>query len=168
MGDLDGVPVDAHQPGVDELLDQPDVGLVHRDLGPRHPGRHRVAVLAGHHQAQEQAAEPATLGVVHGVVQRLRRLRDGMLDPARGEVARHGQRRTLAALPRLAQHVGQQRQRGGLALDLADQQVDQPRFELEAGPARGPLNGAAQVGLAQRAEQVEAVLQDPGDVGVGG
>ena len=94
-----------------------------------------VAVLAGHHQAQEQAAEPAALGVVHRVVQRLRRLCDGVLDPAGGEVARHGQRRTLAALPCLAQHVGEQRQCGGLALDLADQQVDQARLELEAGPA---------------------------------
>ena len=60
----------------------------------------------------------------------------------------------------------EQRQRGRLALDLADQQVDQPRLEPQPGATGGALDGAAQVRLAHRAEQVQAVLEEPRDVRV--
>ena len=101
-----------------------------------------------------------------GVVQRLRRLGHRVPDPAGGPVAVDGQGRALAPFPGLAQHVREHRQRGRLALDLADQQVDQPRLEPQPGAAGGALDRAAQVRLAHRAEQVEAVLQDPRDVRV--
>ena len=166
VGDLDRVAVDADQPGLDQLLDEPLVRLVGGDLGARHPGAHRVAVLGGHHQPQQQAAEPAALGVVHRVVQALRRLRDGVPDPAGGPVAVDGQRRALAPFPGLTQHVREQRQRGRLTLDLADQQVDQARLEPQPGATGGALDRAAQVRLAHRAEQVEAVLEDARDVRV--
>ena len=56
VGDLDGVPVDAHQPCFDELLNEPLVLVIGGNLRARHPRPHRVAVLAGHHQAQQERA----------------------------------------------------------------------------------------------------------------
>ena len=142
------------------------VRVVDGDLGARHAGPDRVAVLGGHDQAEQQAAELGALGLVHRVVQRLGRLGDGVPDPAGGPVAVDGQGRALAAFPGLAQHVREHRQRGRLALDLADQQVDQARLEPQPGATGRTLDRAAQVRLAHRTEQVEAVLEDPGDVRV--
>ena len=129
-------------------------------------GPDRVAVLGGHDQAEQQAAQLGALGGVHRVVEGLGGPGDGLPDPAGGPVARDGQGRALAALPGLSEHVGEQRQRGGLTLDLADEQVDQPGFEPEPGAAGRTLDRAAQSGLAHRAEQVQAFLQHAGDLRV--
>ena len=56
VGDLDGVPVDAHQPCCDELFHESLVLVVGGHLRPGHPRSHRVAVLGGHHEPQQQGA----------------------------------------------------------------------------------------------------------------
>ena len=107
VGDLDRVPVDAHQAGVDELLDQVSMLVVGSDLRAGHAGAHRVAVLGGHDQAQQESAEAIALGLVHRVVQALGGLGHGGPDPAGRPVAVDGQRRSLPALPGRPQHVRQ-------------------------------------------------------------
>ena len=93
-------------------------------------------------------------------------LGDGVADPAGGLVAVNGQGRSLATRPGLAQHVREQGKRGRLALHVTDQQVDQARLQPEAGPSGRAFDGAAQVGLVHRAQEVQALFEDPRDVGV--
>ena len=157
--DLERVPVDGDQPGVDQLLDEPRVGDVRGDLVARQSGADRVAVVGGRDQPQHQPAKLGPPSGVHGVVQGLGGLGDRLPDPAGGPVAGHGQGRALAAFPGLAQHVREQRQRGRLALDLADQQVDQTGLEPETGASGRPLDRAAELRLAHRPQQVHALLE---------
>ena len=55
----------------------------------------------------------------------------------------------------------QHRQRPRLPFDLVDQQVDEPRLDLEAGTPRRPLDRLPQVRLGHPPEQVQPALDDP-------
>ena len=61
-----------------------------------------------------------------------------------------------------------QRQGAGLALDLAYQQVDQTGLQQQADLAGRSLDRRPQVGFAHRAQQVQAGLDEAGEVRVGG
>ena len=105
----------------------------------------RLALGAGGHQPQQQVAELRALLGVELAVHGLGGLRDRAADPAGGLVAVDGEGPPFAALPRLQQRVGQQREGAGLVLDLADQQVDEPGFDHEPGLAGRCFDGGAQV-----------------------
>ena len=104
--------------------------------------------------------------VVHAVVERLGGPGHRVPDPSGSSVAVHGQRRPLTAAPGLAQDVREQGQRGGFALDVTDEQVDQSLLQSQPRASGRPLDRAAQVGLVHRTQQVQPVLEDPGDLGV--
>ena len=158
VGDLDGVAVAAEQPRPDQALDDRLVLLVGGHRPSRGAGAHRVAGVAGHDEAQHEVTQHVLLAGRHPPEHGLGRLGHRLLDAAGGRVAGHGQGVPLAPGPRLAQHVGQQRQGPGGALDLADEQVDQPRLEPQARLLGGSLDGPAErVGL-HRPEEVQAAL----------
>jgi hypothetical protein len=64
--------------------------------------------------------------------------------------------------------MGQQGQGPRLALNLADQQLDQTGFEQQAGLVSRPLDGRPQVGLTHGTQQVETRLDEADKGGVGG
>ncbi len=61
----------------------------------------------------------------------------------------------------------QQRQRPGLALDLPYQQIDQAGLQQQPDLAGRTLDCGAEVAFAHRAQQVQAGLDETGEVGVG-
>ncbi len=165
--DLHALAVDGHEPRPDEALEELAVLLVRSHLVAGDPGPDRFAVRGRHDEAEEEAPQAAALGFVHPVVERLRRLGDGILDPAGGLVAGDRQRRSLAARPRLPQHVREHRQGRRLPLGLVDEQVDETGLEPQAGPTGRSLDRSPDLLRSQGTEEVEAVLEDPGDVGEG-
>ena len=166
VGQLDGVVVAGHQPGSDQQLDEPLVLGVGGDGAAGDAAAHRFAVRGGGHQAQQQVAQQWPLLGGYLVVDLLGRLGDRASDPTGGLVALDGERAALAPLPRLVQRVRQQRQRPGLALDLAHQQVDQARLQQQPGLAGRTLDRGPQVGVAHRAQQVQSGLDETGEVRV--
>ncbi len=168
VGQLDGVVVAGHQPGVDEQLDEPFVLGVGGDGAAGDAAAHRFAFRGGGHQAQEQVAQQRPLFGGNLVVHLLGRLGDRAADPTGVVVAIDGERATLAPLPRLVQRVRQQRQRSGLALDLAHQQIDQARLQQQTDLAGRTLDRRPQVGFAHRAQQMQSRLDETGEVRVGG
>ena len=164
--DLHVALVAAEQPRVHELFDEPVVCLVQRQLAARDAGADRPAVVAGGHQAEQHVAQVSPLALVEPDVETLGGLRHGVLDPAGAPVALDRERGSLTPFPGLPEGVREQRQRAGLAVDVADQQVDQARLEAEAGVPRRPLDGRPQVLLAHGAGQVQAAFEQPGELRV--
>ena len=64
--------------------------------------------------------------------------------------------------------MGQQGERCRLALDLAGEEVDETGLEPQPRLGRGALDRQPQVGLGHRSQQVEAALDEPGELRVGG
>ena len=93
-------------------------------------------------------------------VELLRGLGDRPPDPAGRLVAGDGQRPALPAQPGLAQGVGEQRQRARLALDLAHEQVDEPRLDDQPGLSRRSLTAARRSSARHGAEQVQSLLHE--------
>ena len=65
-----------------------------------------------------------------------------------------------------AQRVGHQRQCARLTLDVAKDQVDQPRLEEQRGLAGRPFDRRAQPRILHRSQEEEALLDEAGEVRV--
>ena len=168
MGQLDDAVVAGDQACPDQLLEEALLHRVRRQRASRDAGPDGLALGAGRHQAQQQAAQLRPL-LVRGLrVQLLGGVLHSAADAAAGAVAVHGERPSFALLPGCAQRMGQQRQRPRLPLDLAHQQVDQTRFEEQPGLARRTLDGGSQGGLVHCRQEVQAALQQPGETLVPG
>ena len=170
VGDLDGVAVAAQQPSRrpaarPRAVCSSSVATVRR----AHPGADRLAAVVRRDEPQHQVAQHVLLARGQVAVEPLGGLGDGLPHAARRGIPLDGEGAALAAPPRLAQHVGQQGQRPGRALDLAHEQVDQSRLEPQPGLGRRSLDGrcAARAG-PMAPEQVEAVLDEARELGVGG
>ena len=93
---------------------------------------------------------------------------EGSLHPAHVMVGGDGQAAALALTPELQQRVLQERQGPGLALHMLDEEVGQARLQGAAGECRGVLDGQAQLVLAHRPDQLLAVRQRSGQIGIRG
>ncbi len=166
VGDLDRLPVRGDQPGSHQPLHDVLPLRVGEQQPARHPGAHRVALVTGGHQAQQHLSEQLPLPGRQRFVQLLGRLRDAAADAAGRLVAGDRQGAALPALPGPAQCMREQRQRTRLALHLPNQQIHQARLEQQAGRFRRPGDRGAQPGLVHRSQQVQAALDQPGDLRV--
>ena len=79
--------------------------------------------------------------------------RDRRGDAAAVAVALDGERAAVAPLPGRAQRVREQRQRAGLAGDVAQDQLDEAGLEPQAGEPRRLGDGALELVGGHRAEQ---------------
>ena len=129
MGQLDDVLVARHEACIDQLVDKALALVVGDDGLPGDPIGHRVALRRRRDEAQHQVAQQQPLLRRDLPVHLLRRLGDGPTDPPRLPVGGDRQRAILAACPRLAQGMGQQRQGAGFAFHLAHEHLDEPRLQ---------------------------------------
>ena len=81
-------------------------------------------------------------------------------------VALDRHRAPVAVLPGDAQRVREQRQRAGLAGDVAQDQLDEAGLEPQAGEPRRLGDRALELGVAHRAEQHLVVRDRAGELGV--
>ena len=109
------------------------------------PEPHRLAVGRRADEAQQDRPQRRALSGGQALVEPVGRSGHRAADAAGRAVALDGEHVPVAPPPCLGQRVGQQRERARLALGVADQQVDEPRFEAEAGLGGGTLDGLAQV-----------------------
>ena len=150
MGDLDRVPRDGEQPGAGIRIDHGRG----RTAGTQGSDANRapdviVGTVADLYQAQENHPGLAPPGIAQPGVNTLGALPHGVLDAAGGPVALQGQRHPVALLPGRPQRVRQQRQPPGVVVpgqvlsrrvplpaagpQVREQDLDQPRFDLEPG-----------------------------------
>jgi hypothetical protein len=121
VGELDARLVGGHEAGSHEVVEHETSFGVGVEATPIEVGSHRLAAGGRHDQAQQQRPQALLLGGGQAGVELLGRTGDGTTDLAGGPVAVDGEHPPVAALPRLGERVGQQRQGGGLSLDLAHQ-----------------------------------------------
>ena len=167
VGELDAVPVQRHQAGGDQPLDEGGAQRTARHRGVGHADPMRCTERAGRDQAQQEVAEHRPLRLLGRLVDGFRREGDGAADAAGPPVAGHRQRPALAVLPGLAQRVREEGEAPGGALDLVVQQIDQTRLEAQPDLAGRSLDGGGEVLAAHRTEQVQAPLGDAGEATVG-
>ncbi len=131
MGELHRVLVAANEPGAHQLFDQLLALRIRRDLSPRHPVADRLAFPVRGDQPQEQVAQGRSLSGRNPLVQLLCGARDGPAHSPGLAIPLDGQGVSLPSLPGLTQHVRQKGQRAGLALDFADQEIDESRLDTQ-------------------------------------
>lgn len=171
VGQLDHPVVDGDQPGVHQQLhDRPVLLVVDHAAGEpaRAPAGQRVVVARWRHQSHHQVPHQGLLGRRDAAVDLFGGAGDGTLDAAGGDVPRHRQGGALAVAPRLAQRVGEEGERAGLVLHLAQQEVDESGLEQQPGLLGGALDAGAQLLDPERAQQEEAALDHLRELRMGG
>ena len=158
MGNLDALGVGGEEPASEEGVDDVVVGLVVDQVGTADPVADRRAGVGQRHQPQEDGA--CDLSAVGGklVEDAVGGGRHRALHTAARLIARHGEDAVLPMGPGLGQRVRQQRQGARLALDVAQEQVDEPRFEAEPSACRRTGDGRPYLRLGHGAEEVQTVL----------
>ncbi len=166
VGDLHDAVVAGEESGTDEALDELVVLGVGGEEAPRHLRPDGLPPFRRGHEPEHQVAQTPLLVDANIAVHRFGRPRHGAADAPGDPVGLDGERAPLPPGPGLPQRVRHQREGPRLPLDVADHQVDEPGFEEEGSAAGRALDGGAQLGLLQRAQEVEPALDESGEPGV--
>ena len=137
VGDLEDPVVTRDEPGGHEHLDQPLPLGVGRHDPAGHPDPDGLPPRPRRDEPEHQVPQGVPVPDLDMGVQPLGGLGDGTVDASRGAVAVHGEGVALPSSPRLEEHVGEQRQRSGVVLDLVRPGGRRARARRSARPA-GP------------------------------
>ena len=132
----------------------------------RHPPADRAAIGSQRHQSKEDPAARHPLVGVHRLVETVGGLRDRARDAAGRLVAGDRERGALAAEPGLDERVRQVGECAGLARGIPEDDLGEAGLEPQAGTARRLLDGLAQRRRRHRADEVDALRDERGEVGM--
>ena len=165
VGDLDVAVVAGDQPGGYEEVDQPLVAGLLREQPSRHAVPALVRLRHRSYQAQQQVAQDLSL---LGIDPRVHVSADLATAPRIPPEAGYPATVTCAphAAASLAQGVRHSGSAPAVALDLADEQVDQSGLDQQPGLTGRSLDGGSQVVLVSSRRGGTASLDEPGETRV--
>jgi hypothetical protein len=154
MRELRGLVVDRDQPALGQVLEhRGDVPGGRVEFLEGDAAAHRDAALVVVGQAEEEAPGGPLLRRREGRVRRLGEPGDGAAHAAGALVGGERQSPAVALAPQLEQRGREQRQRSRLALEVAQQRLDQRGLGVEAGARGGRLDRPLEGVAARRADE---------------
>jgi hypothetical protein len=157
VGDLGRPLAEGHEPRLGEPLEQRLHHLGRDRVGDELVDVHAPAAfgcgVAELREPEEHAARHGAAVGRQGGEHAVGGARDRRGDAAGLAVALDGERASVAALPGGAERVREERQRPGLAGDVAQGQLDQPGLEPQPGEACRLSHRSLELGVAHRSEQ---------------